>query len=169
MIEDETPSTANQFSSHQRATDVSIHQHGTKVQSPEPVSAFARLLDEVHGRYGAPGPETEGEARERAETFIASHHAWGDLVFEKRVALSLITDDQLIALHGEVVALFNAIASESGSIAQTSSCTIGDDKRYVFSVRPPRERSLFRKDRSGTRFVQLAGAAGFTQIEPNRP
>lgn len=168
MNEDENPLTAGQFGSRHRETDVPVHQCGTEAQSSEMMGTFARLLEDVHARYGAPGPETEGEARERVDTFIANHLTWGDLVFERRVAISLITDGKLMALHGEVVALFNAIAAHSSSITQTSSCTVDEDKRYVFAARPFHERRLFRKNRRGPCIVELALAAGFTQIEPIR-
>lgn len=166
MNEDDNPLTAGQFGSRQRETDVPFHQCGTEVQPSAMMGTFARLLEDVHARYGAPGPETEGEACERVDTFIANHLTWGDLVFERRIAISLITDGKLMALHGEVVALFNAIAAHSSSITQTSSCTVDEDKRYVFAARPIRERRLFRKNRSGPRIVELTLAAGFTQIEP---
>lgn len=167
MNEEDNPLVAGQFGSRRRESDVPFHQCGTEVQ-PSAMGTFARLLEDVHARYGAPGPETEGEACERVDTFIANHLTWGDLVFERRVAISLITDGKLMTLHGEVVALFNAIAAHSSSITQTSSCTVDEDKRYVFAVRPFRERRLFRKNRSGPRIVELALAAGFTQIEPTQ-
>lgn len=105
-------------------------------QSTESAYDLANLMRETHKRYGAPGPESSREALVRVETFITNHQSCGDLVFEKRVATALITEDSLVRLHTDVTDLWTALEAHTDSVTATTSCVIDDDGRYVSPSHP---------------------------------
>lgn len=129
-----------------------------------PGESCPELMRETYQHYGARGPEPAREAQIRVEAFITNHQTCGDLVFEKRVATALITEDVLVALHAKVTALWRTLESHTDSITATSSCVIGDNRRYVFAVTPIRSRGVFRRNRHRANIIELVDASGFTLI-----
>ncbi|WP_167349923.1 MULTISPECIES: hypothetical protein [Rhodococcus] len=109
-------------------------------------------------------PESSREALVRVETFITNHQSCGDLVFEKRVATALITEDVLVRLHTDVTDLWAALELHTDSVTATTSCVIDDDRRYVFAVTPIRGRGFFRRSRNRPNIIELAEGGGFTLI-----
>lgn len=141
-----------------------VHSCSAGKQSTEFTNNLPKQMRKTYQHYGAHRPEPAREARIRVEAFITNHQTCGDLVFEKRVAAALITEDFLVALHTKVTALWETLESHTDSITATSSCVIGDDRRYVFAVTPLRNQGFFRRNRHRDNIIQLIEASGFTLI-----
>lgn len=141
-----------------------VHSCSAGKQSTDFTNNLPRLVRATYQHYGARGSESAQDALVRVETFITNHQTCGDLVFEKRVAAALITEDFLVALHTEVTALWETLESHTDSITATSSCVIGADIRYVFAVTPIRRRGFFRRNRHQANTIELVDASGFTLI-----
>lgn len=141
-----------------------VHSCSAGKQATELTNSLPKRMRETYQHYGERGPESAQDALVRVETFIANHQTCGDLVFEKRVATALITEDVLVALHTEVTALWETLESHTDSITATSSCIIDDDRRYVFAVTPIGGRGLFRRNRHQANTIELVDAGGFTLI-----
>lgn len=141
-----------------------VHSCSAGKQSTVFTNSLPKQMRKTYQHYVAHRLEPSREARIRVEAFIANHQTCGDLVFEKRVATALLTEDFLVALHAEVTALWGTLESHTDSITATSSCVIGDDRRYVFAVRPIRDRGFFRRNRHRANVIELVAAGGFTLI-----
>ena len=147
-----------------RSSVTYVHSCSAGKQATDFTNNLPKLMPENYQHYGARRPESAQDALLRVETFITNHQTCGDLVFEKRVATALITEDFLPALHTEVKTLWTKLESHTDSVTATSSCVVGDDRMYVFAVTPIRIRGFFRRNRHRANIFELADASGFMHI-----